>query len=269
MMSTVQSLLADTGTRFPDNRVRRDLAQIAVFISGATVLPVYLALVESSVVSREIKSVIRPLLQDAGFTQFTTRTAWRYAGERIDVVNFQSFNSFLANSLGCTTYSFCVRLGCSFDAIPRSERVKRKDEFFRPEEYECHFRRPLQKSIQQPNLKRTDVWYVDPAGKNLDMVIADAKRAILETGLGWFTRFDDTKEVLRTLLEDQESHESTSGFGANPSPIRHFMTGFIAHSMGKYDLARERIQKVLDSECFKEFEPKMHAALEAKDKQPG
>jgi hypothetical protein len=246
--------------------VYQDLDQIAVFIFGATVLPVYFALVDSSVVNREIKSVIRPSLQDAGFTQFTTRTGWRYAGEKIDVVNFQSFNSYLANSLGCTTYSFCVRLGCSFDAIPRSERVKRKDEFFRPEEYECHFRRPLQKTIQRPNLKRRDVWYVDPAGKNLDIVIADAKKAILETGLGWFSRFGDMKEVLRTLLEDAESNESTSGFGANPSPIRHFMTGFTAHSMGKNDLARERIQKALDSGCFKEFEPKMHAALEAKDK---
>jgi len=238
-----------------------------VFISGATVPSVYFALVDSSAVNREIKSVIRPLLLDAGFTQFTTRTGWRYAGEKIDVVNFQSFNSYVANSLSCTTYSFCVRLGCSFDAIPRSERVKRRDGFFRPQEYECHFRRPLQKTIQQPNLKRMDVWYIDPAGKNLEIVIADAKKAILETGLGWFSRFDDMKEVLRTLIEDPESNESTSGFGVNPSPIRHFMTGFIAHSMGKNDLARERIQKALDSGCLKEFEPKMHAALEATEKQ--
>jgi hypothetical protein len=127
----------------------------------------------------------------------------------------------------------------------------------------------LQKTIQQLNLKRTDVWYVDPAGKNLDVVIADAKKAILETGLGWSSRFGDMKEVLRTLLEDAESNESTSGFGANPSPIRHFMTRFAAHSMGKNDLARERIRKALDSGCFKEFEPKMHAALEAKDRQAG
>jgi hypothetical protein len=222
---------------------------------------------DSSNVNKQIKSVIRPLLQEADFSQFTARTAWRYSDQKIDVVNFQSFNSYLANALGCTTYSFCVRLGCSFDAIPRRARTKQKNGYFRPEEYECHFRLPLQKSIKQPNLKRTDVWYVDAAGKNLDIVVADAKKAILETGLGWFSPLGDMKEVLRTLLEDSESNESTSGFGANPSPVRHFMRGFAALKMGEKDLAIERIQVALDSGCFKEFESKMRAVLEANDKQ--
>jgi len=204
-----------------------------------------------------------------GFGQFTPRTAWRYSGEKIDVVNFQSFNSYLANAVGCTTYSFGVKLGWSFDAIPQSARVKRKNGHLRPDEYECHFRLALQKSIKQPNLKRTDVWYVDPTGKNLEIVVADVKKTVLEIGLGWFSRFGDMKEVLRTLLEDSESNEGTWGFGANPSPSRHFMMGFTALTLGKMDVARERIQKALDSGCFKEFEPKMYAALEVMDKQSG
>ncbi len=220
---------------------------------------------DSANVNKEIKSVIRPLLQDAGFSQFTLRTAWRYSGEKIDVVNFQSFNSYLANAVGCTTYSFCVRLGCSLDAIPQRAIVKRKNGYLRPEEYECHLRLALQKSINQRNLKRTDIWYVDPTGKNLEVVIADAKKAILEIGLPWFSRFGDMKEVLRTLLEDSENNAGTSGFGANPSPIRHFMTGFTALTKGKMGLARERIKQALDSGCFKEFEPKMRAALKGTD----
>jgi hypothetical protein len=112
-----------------------------------------------------------------------------------------------------------------------------------------------------------DVWYVDPAGENLKIVIADAKKAILEIGLPWFNQFSDPKEVLRTLLEDSVSNERTSGFGANPSPIRHFMTGFTALSVGKMELAKERIAKALESGFFKEFEPKMHAALEGIEKK--
>lgn len=168
----------------------------------------------------------------------------------------------MANSLGCTTYSFCVRLGCCFDAIPRSESVKRKNGQLRPEEYECHFRLTLQKSVKQPNLKRTDVWYVDPAGKNLEIVIADAKKAILGSGLNWFTRFSDPAEVLRTLLEDSERNEGTHGFGANPSPMRHFMTGFVALSLSKTSVARECLEKALHSGCFKAFEPELLSALE-------
>jgi hypothetical protein len=221
---------------------------------------------DSSVVNKEIKSKIRPLLQDAGFMQFTPRTSWRYSRGKIDVISFQSFNSYLANSVGCTTYSFCLRLGCSFDFMPHRQRVKQKDGYLRPEEYECHFRLALQKSIKQSTLKRTDVWYVEPTGKNLGIVIADAKKAIIETGFTWFNRFSDPKEVLRTLLEDSEGNESTHGFGANPSPMRHFMTGFTALAMGQASLAKEHLKKALDSGCFKEFESEMHSALEGIDK---
>ena len=117
-------------------------------------------------------------------------------------------------------------------------------------------------------MKRTNIWYVDAAGKNLDIVVADAKKAIVETGLGWFSRFGDLREVLRTLLEDSESNESTHGFGSNPSPNRHFMTGFTALAIGKKDLAMGRIQLALNSGFFKEFESKMQAVLEANDNQP-
>jgi uncharacterized protein DUF4304 len=223
---------------------------------------------DSSVVNKEIKSVIRPLLQFAGFAGFTSRTAWRYSQQKIDVINFQSFNSFLATGVGCTTYSFAVNLGCSFDAIPRSERIKRKNGSMRPEEYECHFRRALQKSIHQPKLKRGDIWYVDPSGENLESVIADAKKAIDDIGLPWFEQFNDLNEVLRTLVEDSEAHESTWGFGAKPSPNRNIMTGFVALALGKTTLARTHIQKALDSGCLREFEARMRAALQGMPSSP-
>ncbi|HKW65222.1 MAG TPA: DUF4304 domain-containing protein [Candidatus Acidoferrum sp.] len=206
--------------------------------------------------------MIRPVLQNAGFTQFSSRSAWRYANKKIDVVNFQSFNSYLANSVGCTTYSFALRLGCSFDAIPRRERTKQKDGYLRPEEYECHFRSTLLRTIRQPNLKRRNIWYVEPSGENLGAVIEDAKKAIQERGMPWFHRFSDIQEALRTLLKDSESNDGTWGFGAKHSPCRNFMTGFIALSLGKTERAIEHIQKALDSGCFKEFEPQMLGVLE-------
>jgi len=45
------------------------------------------------------------------------------------------------------------------------------------------------------------------------------------------------------------------------------MTGLTALAMGKKDLAVERIQLALNSGCFKEFDSKMQAVLEANDKQ--
>jgi len=215
----------------------------------------------SSNVNKEIRVGIRPVLKELGFSEFTLRTAWRYSSEKIDVLNFQSFSTYLAEKVGCTTFSFCVRLGCSFKAIPQSFMVKQRDGQLRPAEYQCHFRLPLQKSINQPTLRRADVWYVEPLGGNLGEVIADTKRAIIEVGIPWFDRFQNSNEVLRTLLEESEGKDGFSGFGAENSPIRNFMTGFIALSVGRLELGQERIQTALNSGCLKSFEPNMIAAL--------
>jgi hypothetical protein len=69
---------------------------------------------DSKDVSAELRKEIRPLLKDRGFQKFTSRYAWRVHDDRVDVVNFQSFNDYKARSLGCTTYSFAVNLGCYF-----------------------------------------------------------------------------------------------------------------------------------------------------------
>jgi hypothetical protein len=59
---------------------------------------------DSQVVAREIKSEIWPVLRRAGFDKFSPKTAWRYTPEQIHVVNFQSFNSHLAEGVGYTTF---------------------------------------------------------------------------------------------------------------------------------------------------------------------
>lgn len=66
---------------------------------------------DSKVVNRAIKANVWPMLKEHGFGHFTTRTAWRHDHDRIDVINFQSFNSYQASVIGCTTYSFALRLG--------------------------------------------------------------------------------------------------------------------------------------------------------------
>ena len=67
---------------------------------------------DSREVSTELRSEVRPLLRERGFQRFTSRYAWRVLDDRVDVVNFQSFSDQKARSLGCTSYSFAVNLGC-------------------------------------------------------------------------------------------------------------------------------------------------------------
>ena len=108
---------------------------------------------DSKVVAREIKREIWPLLRREGFMEFSPKTAWRHTPDQIHVVNYQSFNSYLAEGVGCTTFSFALNLGIFFRAIPFEYPVKKgPDPSVKPQEYHCHFRHRLVKGIDQPVL---------------------------------------------------------------------------------------------------------------------
>jgi hypothetical protein len=211
-----------------------------------------LAVMDSKDVSREIRSRIRPLLKGVGFSEFSSRTAWRFNSTRVDVVNFQSFNADLAEGLHSTTYSFALNLGCYFTFIPDrfgNKGLKFKGNFPLPEEARCPFRRQLHKTIQQPELSRSDIWYIDRAGKWLGPCIYDAGGVIARGAFPWFERFSDDAEVLRTL-QDQSGENDTWGFGTFSSPIRHYLTGYTALYLKKYDLAIAHLEMALVLNCF-------------------
>lgn len=73
---------------------------------------------DSKGVNSAIRGEVRPLLIAARFERSTERTYCRYHVDRIDVINFQSFNSYNAGVLGITTYSFALNIGCYLKYIP-------------------------------------------------------------------------------------------------------------------------------------------------------
>jgi hypothetical protein len=181
--------------------------------------------VDAREVTREIRRVVWPALRDEGFAAFTGRTAWRYVADDVDVVNFQSFSASLADTIGCTTFSFALNLGVWLAEDDNAQNLKLRrdaDGRLRPEEYQCPHRLDLPKSLEQPWFKpfsrdtrrwplslrrhrqglekvfrhdqhdRTDIWFVQANGSNLGDCLEDALRAIRADGLAWFatTRHD-------------------------------------------------------------------------------
>jgi hypothetical protein len=216
--------------------------------------------VDSKVVSRELWRVVRSPLKEAGWNSFTSRTARRFSDSTVDVINFQSFNSYLAAAIGSTTYSFSVRLGCFLCVVPDSI-VKIKNGIPMPEEYHCHLRRTLLKKFHQPECPRADVFYIDPSGKYLQLVVEAVRQGIVEEGFDWFRRFSDMREVLRTLLADDETNDGTWGFGANPSPARSLYTGYVALSLGDTELAFNNLSKVASSSSFEQLRERIKSDL--------
>jgi hypothetical protein len=208
--------------------------------------------IDSKTVNKEIKKYIIPILKEHGFQVFTNRTAWRDNGIKIDIVNFQSFNSYLAESLGCTSFSFAINLGVYIKCIPNlyiNCPFKVRSNIICPDESASHIRRSLNKTLEQDKYLRENIWFVDENGGNLNSVITDASNVIVSDAFSWFDRFDNYEEVLRTLVNDDEKLFDTFGFGRNPSPRRNYCIGYISLAIGDYKLAESSLIKYIDSDC--------------------
>jgi hypothetical protein len=176
---------------------------------------------DSKDVSAELRKEVRPLLKDRGFQKFTSRYAWRVHDDRVDVINFQSFSDYKARSVGCTTYSFAVNLGCHLRGIDGAPTFPAVDVSagYLPREYECQFRGRVRRTFDQPEFSRREIWYVDPEGRYLAKAAHDVRMALAREGLDWFEAFQNVSSVLRMLRESDPS-ETLWGFGARGSPAR-------------------------------------------------
>lgn len=213
---------------------------------------------DSKIVTREIRREIWPALKQAGFAYFTGKKAWRHSANKIDVVNFQSFNSYLADSVGCTTLSFALNLGCYLTCIPWPTRWPKKDPLL-PQEYLCHFRHDLKKSIKQSELERKSIWLIKENGEYLPEAIADAKSLLLQEGLPWFDLFVDQKSLLPGMIDEDQFWEA----GAKASPRRNYLTGYLALALSERELAAERLSLALQSGCYNFEENELREVLAA------
>jgi hypothetical protein len=200
---------------------------------------------DSKVVDAGLRQVLWPELRRRGFSRRTGRTAWRDHGDAVQVVNVQSFNSYLADGIGATTFSFALNLGVFFRSIAnRSPLGGFIPDHKRPKEHLCQLRKHLVKGFEQPNepvrswfglrpdksslgqwRDRPDVWLVLPDGSNVDACVADAAEAVLTRGLPWLDRVSDPREAIRCFQEAEDTSaevgvDSETYGGALGSPNR-------------------------------------------------
>ena len=130
-----------------------------------------------------------------------------------------------------------------------------------PEEYHCPLRCTIRRKFSQPECARADVFYVDPKGDYLPIVIEATRQGIATEGFAWFQRFSEMHEVLRTLLEEAETNDGTWGFGAKSSPARNLYTGYIALGLGKTQIATEHLKQAAISPPYAQFREEIEAQL--------
>jgi hypothetical protein len=209
---------------------------------------------DSAAVNREIRAEIRPLLKDVGFVAFTSRTAWRYHTDRVDVVNFQSFNSYNAGVMGITTYSFAVNLGCYLRYIPNqyadTPGSAALEELPRPKEYECHMRGRLSRSYLGESCSDRQIWFIDERGSNVTKALHDVRMLLVRDGVPWFTQFSSPELVYAILVSNEEQMNSLWGFGRTGSPIRRYFLGYAARAAGLHSEARVNLNSAAETPSF-------------------
>ena len=231
----------------------------------------------SKVVDGWLRRQFWPELEAAGFSRRSGRTAWRDVPGAIQVANVQSFNSYLAEVLGSTTYSFSVNLGVFVEAIAERSRMTQFVKVrTQPLEQQCHVRMSPAKSIDQsPEVllreleqdagtapvwwkDRSDLWYVLPTGANLDAVVTDAASAVLEQGLPWLDEVSDARAVIRALHERPDRHvpsgEPKVMYGGSlGSPDRWQKIGALAAATGDRRLLADAVEAMSAQDFWERY----------------
>jgi hypothetical protein len=213
--------------------------------------------------SKAVDAILRPqvwrALEERGFDRRTGRTAWRDARNGIQVVNVQSFSSYLASVLHVTTYSFAVKLGVFYPAIAAvSPQGRFVVDPTRPREHDCQARLTLEKTASQDHvgadhgwIDRPDIWFVVGDGSNVHDVVADASERLITVGLPWLDALDDLDVVTRRFLEAPDRYPQrgviAEGYGGKlGSPSRLRSAAALAAAAGDTQLLRDLLTAIAD-----------------------
>lgn len=209
---------------------------------------------DSKVVNKAIRDILRPFLKENGFTKFTGRDSWRVKKDTVEVINFQSFNSYNADILGVTTVSFGVNLGVYYNGINSIPFANKMNKEF-PKEYECQARRSLLKNIDQ-EYSRPDIWLIEKNGSNIEECINDVRSVLQKMGIDWLNRFSDLNYALNAFREKEETflHNSIAieMIGGRPFSLARAETiSGICKSLNKIQEAIDYFNKVRLNSFYK------------------
>jgi hypothetical protein len=144
-------------------------------------------------------------LEEAGFTDFTDRKAWRDSEYTVDHVTFRSFNAYTAGVMGCTSYSFSIEVGVYYRCFDLT--------LTRPQDYDLTFRSILVKTIRQPFFRtewgpardEPTIFHVLPDGSNLAALLADAMTQLDRVGLPFMAHYREPAQAFHSLMTERST----------------------------------------------------------------
>jgi hypothetical protein len=80
--------------------------------------------------------------------------------------------------------------------------------------------------------------------------VHDAETALSQQAIPWFARYSTPEIALQTLISGDEDRSMVWGIGSSSSPVRHYMTGYMALALGNRELAATHLKAALDTGVF-------------------
>ncbi|MBH5320273.1 DUF4304 domain-containing protein [Paenibacillus sp. GSMTC-2017] len=173
-------------------------------------------MIGSAEINKVIREIITPVLKQNGLTKVQTRNNWGWHNDCIWVLHIRSVGNYFSLITGWTPSSIVVEIGIYYAFILSEQDIKADNKArLLPKVHECHIRTELTCSLDQSNYtkclenpteKRTDIWWIEPDGSNIEVVGANIRDVFLEHGLSWFEKFTDLREAFSKIEEENNSY---------------------------------------------------------------
>lgn len=168
----------------------------------------------SKEINKEIRKIISPILSENGFDVIKVRNNWLHKKDVIWVFNLRAVGNYFSLVTGWPSMSLTGWLGMYYLFIPK---VYKQKNTALPDEAACDLRSEINVSIDQseftrtldnpPERKRTDIWWVEKDGSNLNKVIEDIKVSFLKDSIPWFKRLSNIENTWDEMQKQNDCYD--------------------------------------------------------------
>jgi hypothetical protein len=168
-------------------------------------------------INKHIRRVISPVLRNNGFSKVKTRNNWGYQEKCIWIFNIRAVGSYFSRVTGFPPMSLTAWLGVFYLFIPSRAQIKiDKDGLLLPPEYCDHMHYTLRNhnydlqirsGLENPaEVNRDDVWWVEPDGSNVEMMVNDLAESLKTVGLPWLVDMTDLEKAFLVTKKDRDCY---------------------------------------------------------------
>lgn len=170
-------------------------------------------------VTKALKKHLFPVLQGKRFQNIRNRYAYRYEPEVTSIFFYRCLGAYLSDRTGFPSLSLTAEVGVDWPDVPNPFTIGAPVD---PDDFDKEDGNPvpgmsvheslncIDMSIQhrrnishEPERVRTYIWWVEPDGSNLELVVQDLTVAVTDQGFPFLDSFSTYQRSLDTLLANE------------------------------------------------------------------